>query len=81
MYADGTARENKFPPVINFNTAADVATVAVQRKRSLPSISHLLSIKVILCVWGGWPSGLTGQAPVNFKDDGRQTQKAVGIIH
>lgn len=53
MYADGTAGENKFPPVINFNAAADVATVAVPRKRSLPSISHLLSIKVKLCVCGG----------------------------
>lgn len=46
MYADGVAGENTFLPVINFNTAADVATVALQRKPSLQSISNLLSIKI-----------------------------------
>lgn len=46
MCADGVAGENKFLPVINFNTAADVATVALQRKPSLQSISNPLSIKI-----------------------------------
>lgn len=52
MYADGVAGENKFLSVINFNTAADVATVALQGKMSLQSISNLLSIKFKLCVGG-----------------------------
>ncbi len=48
----------------------------------LQSISNLLSIKFKLC-GGGWPSGLTGQALINFKDNFQHIKKGIvnGKIH
>lgn len=61
MYADDVAGENKFLPVINFNTAADVAT-ALQRKLSMQSISNVRSITFKLCSGGGGMAFWTDRA-------------------
>lgn len=62
MYADDVAGENTFLPVINFDTAADVATVALQRKLSVQSISNLRSITFKLRSGGGGMAFWTGRA-------------------
>lgn len=71
IYADDVAGENKFLPVINFNTAADVATVALQRKLSVQSISDLRSITFKLCSGGGGMAFWTDRAGT------RQTSRTI----